>query len=564
LNPAEQADLRTQRIKVESLTSGFSNIAIRHRDLLNALAAGTAVLLAIACVNLMGLLLARIAARDQEIFVRLSLGATGGRLARQLVIEGLVLSTLGTAAGVLVAWWGSQGLTLLLWQGTTSLMLSVTPDARVLRLTVVVAITITLLIGALPAWIVHRRARPSAVRTVTRSTGRWSKALLMAQVALTLVLLFTAGLFASSLSSLRGLDSGVRAEGIRWTRLLARPGGYRNVDENTYYPEMLQRLAAVPGIDAAAFSHHFPSFFNFDNLVTEHAIARTGAVSEVDAITGMMEYVSPGFFETIEIPLLQGRDVTWGDHFQSPAVAVVNEALSKRLFPGGNALGQRIRIGDDAARAAVEIIGIVPDATMGGYRATHQPVAFRPKAQEPRFVRSPVMVFRTRMPPASIDPAVAKVVSDMGREYVRRTYSLEEQVDLALNRERLLAWVSSAFGGLAALAACVGLFSLLAYSVVRRTREIGVRMALGASRSTILAMVLREGLVLTLLGVGIGIPIALAAGRLTASMLFGVSSSDPMTLGGSIILFVLVSVIATAWPAVRASAVAPAAALRCE
>ena len=564
LSATEQTDLRQQRIKIEAVTAGISTIWTRNRDVLNTLAGATAVLLVLGCVNLAGLLLARLAARDHELFLHLSLGASGGRISRQLLIEGFVLALLGSVAGVTVAWWASSGLTLLLWEGSTALALSVTPDQRVLTLNLMMVFAIASLIAILPAWIANRRTRFITAKHVTRSTMGWSKALLVTQVALSLALLAQAALFTSSLSRLRGLDSGVRAEGIRWTRLLAQPGGYRDLNEIAYYPELLRRLSAVPGIDAVAFTHHFPAFFNFSDLVTEFPIARSGVADPSAAATGMMEYVSPGFFATIGTPLMQGRDVRWSDDATGPAVAVVNQALSARLFPGNDALGQRIRIGDDPARAAVEIIGIVPDATMGGYRAVHQPVAFRPKAQEPRFFRSPVVVFRTKLSPTQIDQAVATTVSGLGREYVRRMYSFEEQVDRTLNRERLMTWVSSVFGGLAALAAVVGLFSLLAYTVVRRTREIGVRMALGASRLAVTAMVLRDGMRLALLGVAIGIPIALAGSRLTASLLFGVSSSDAVAVGVSVILFILVSGAACLWPAVRASAIAPADALRSE
>ncbi|MDO8679080.1 MAG: ADOP family duplicated permease [Acidobacteriota bacterium] len=564
LNATELSDVRTQRIKLESLANGFSNLRTRRGDLLFALAWTTALLLAIGCVNLAGLLLARTADRRHEWAIHIALGATGGRLARQILIESWILSVVGIGAGIFIAWWASQALTNLLWESATPLMLSVTPDWRVLGWTAAASFGISALIGVLPAWSASRHTSLRPVRSVTSVTGRWAKGLLVAQVALSLVLIFTAGLFAATLARLRGLDSGVPTDNIRWTRLFAQPGGYRDLNDATYYPDLVDRLSALPGIDSVALSHHFPAFFNFGSLVAEYAIAKSGAANGAEAATGMMEFVSPKFFETVGIPVLGGRDIRWSDDLQNPAVTIVNEALSRRLFPAGDAIGQRIRIGDDPARRSVEIIGIVRDATMGGYRVSHQPVAFRPKAQEPRFFRTPVVVFRTSVEASSIDRAVADTVSRMGREYARRLYSLEEQIDIALNQERLMAWLSSAGAACAALTSSIGLFALLTHSVSRRTREIGLRMALGASRPVVLGMVLRDGLSLTLAGVAIGIPCALAAGRLTASMLFGLSSSDPTMLAAGSLLFVLVSVLACFGPALRASMVSPTSALRSE
>jgi predicted lysophospholipase L1 biosynthesis ABC-type transport system permease subunit len=278
----------------------------------------------------------------------------------------------------------------------------------------------------------------------------------------------------------------------------------------------------------------------------------------------MMEFVSRRFFETVGIPLLRGRDFSWSDDGQHSEVAIVNETLSRTLFAAADAIGQRIRIGPDPKRRAIEIVGIVRDVTMGNLRAPHLPVAFRPKMQEPQYARASVVTIRTSGDRVDIDTAVTRTVLDMGHEYVRRLSTLEEQVDASLIQERLMAALSSFFAGLAALLAFVGLYSLLAYAAARRTREIGIRMALGASRASVLRLVVREGLMVTLIGIAVGVPSALVAGRLTSTLLFGLTASDPTTATAVVSFVVLVGAAAGLTPAYRAMSVDPVAALQSE
>ena len=312
---------------------------------------------------------------------------------------------------------------------------------------------------------------------------------------------------------------------------------------------------------AVAWSYFFPAYWNFANLATEHAIAPAGTPEPTGAVMGMMDFITPGFFDLNGITLHAGRDVAWTDTLQVTPVTVINESLQRKLFPNGDAIGRRIRIGDDAARKDVEVIGVVSDATVGGFRNAHQPVAFRPKAQEPRF-RAPIVLFRGDGDPAALDAAVTKAIFDMGHEYSRRIYSMDEQVDIALKQDRLLAALSSTFAALAVVLAFIGIFSMLAYSVARRTREIGIRMALGASRDRVVRAVVRESLVVTLAGIAIGIPLALYAARSASALLFGLAPSDPWTMGAAVLLFVVVGVLAGLQPALAASRVDPGEALR--
>lgn len=562
----EQRELRTRAIEVESLSTGFSNLRTRYGDPLAILLGGSVLLLLVGCGNLSGLLLTRAMAHHQALSIRLALGATRARVVQQRLVHGLLLSILGTAVAVPIAWWVSVSLLAVISSGTMPLVVSVAPDARVFALLAGGATFVGLIVSVLPSMLAARAGTQGLLgtRLVSAANGKWGRALLIAEVALSLALLFGAGLFVRSLGSLRGLDAGVRVEGVRWTRVFAQPGGYRTIDDASYYPALVQQLSAMPGVTSVALSHHFPAYFNFGPLVALHTIARSADGDRGPAVTGMMEYISPEFFETNGIALHEGRDVIWSDDRQHPAVAVINEALRRRLFGDGEAVGQRIRIGEDSARRAVEVIGVVADATMGDYRATHQPVAFRPKLQEPRFTRTPVITIRTSVDAVGIDAAISKVVYGMGHEYVRRVYTMEEQFNITLKQERLLAALSSAFAGFALLLAAVGVYSVLAYSVVCRTREIGLRMALGATRDRMLWVVARESLLVIAAGIVIGAPVALLLARLVGTMLFGLSAFDPWTMAGAAAVLVVVGVAAGLLPAIAASNVDPASALRTE
>jgi len=563
LPPNEQDELRTRLIKLESLAAGFSTLRARYGDPLWLLAGASVLLLVVGSVNLSGLLLTRAFAQHHALLVRMALGSSRRRIAQQLLAHSLILSLAGSALAVPLAWALSKWLLVVLWDSSVTPAVSVTPDARVFAVLAAGAAAIGLLVSALPSLVATRGGSEPlrAARTMSSGTSGWGRALLIAEIAVSLVLLFGAGLFVRSLASLRDLDIGVRTEGVRWTRAFAQPGGYRTINDASYYPALVQRLQSVPGVTAVALSYYFPAYWNFASLATEHAIAKAGSPDPAGAVAGMMDFITPGFFAINGITLHAGRDVAWTDTLHGRPVTVINESLQRKLFPGGDAIGQRIRIGDDAARRDVEVIGVVADATVGGFRNTHQPVAFRPKAQEPRF-RAPIVLFTGGGDSAALDAAVTKAIFEMGHEYSRRIYSMDEQVDIALKQDRLLAALSSTFAGLAVVLAFIGIFSMLAYSVARRTREIGIRMALGASRDRVVRTVVRESLIVTLAGVAIGIPLALYAARFASALLFGLAPSDPWTLSAAALLFIAVGVLAGVWPALAASKVDPGHALR--
>jgi predicted permease len=565
LTAAEQDDLRAEQVRVESAATGFSPLLrARYTTSLYAMFGLTTLLLAIACVNLSGLLLARAAARDQEVAICLALGASRGRLVQQLLVESVMLAVVGTAIALPFAWWVSGAIGSLLWTASVPATLPMTPDARVLTLTSVIAIATGLLVALLPAASMCRRrahVRLQPGRAATHASTRWGRALLVTQVALSLVLSFGAGLFMRSLANLRSLDSGFRASGILWTRVVPQPGGYRNIDDASYYAELVRQLSSIPGVESVALSHYFPAYFNF--TTSQERIGRTDDASGTAEVAAPAERVSPRFFATVGASLLDGRDFTWRDDAHARPVGIINRALAQRLFPSGNAVGQRIRVGAEPRHRAIEVVGVVSDVTVGNIRAPHQPVVFLPRLQELQ-IRVPIVSIRMTGDASAVGEAVKNTFLSMGHEYIRSLNTLDAQVDDSILQERLTAISSSFFAAVAVLLAGVGLYGLLAYAVTQRTREIGVRMALGAKRSAVLRLIVREGLVLTIVGVAIGVPLAVAAARLIRALLFGLTPGDPLTLAAAAALFIVIGSIAGLAPAYRASSVDPMTALRCD
>ncbi len=563
LPAAEQREIATHQIKVEKLASGFSGLRTRYQRPLQVLLAITIVLVVIGCVNLSGLMLARTAARDRQYAILLALGASRAQFVQQVLIESVVLSMIGTALSLPLAWLGSRMLTIAIWQSQEPLAIDTTPDLRVLVTTAIVSVVSGLIVAVLPAVRAARRRQLAlrSERSVTGGVGVWGRGLLVVQIALMLVLLAGAGLFAVSLRNLRHLDTGFKAANVRWSRLFAVPGGYDKLNDAVYYAELLRQIEALPEIRSVSMSGVFPTFFSVSHFLTRQPVVPVRASTEV-ASEAVMESVTPGFFSTIGVPLLQGRDVSWNDSARAAGVVILNETVARQLFPGGNAVGQYVRIGNDPKRSELQVIGIVADASIGDLRAPHAPFVFRPRMQEA--MRAPVLLFEPTTDAAIADAAVSRVVDSLGHEYVRRIYSVDEYASEALIQERLLAGLSGVFAALALLLAVVGLHGSAAYDVTQRTREIGVRIALGASRPAMIRMIVRDGVTVALLGALIGIPATLALSRVAESMVFGLAPSNPWIALAAGVCAVVVGAASGLWPAIKAASVDPSSALRAE
>jgi predicted permease len=566
LSPAARGAATVQRVNVEPLAMGFSGLRRQYGDAFVVLSGLAALLLAVCCVNVTGLMSAQAVARRHETAVRLALGAGRTRLFQQSLVDGLLLAFSGLGLALPLAWWSTKALTSQLsFARPMPLALMLTPDRGVLVVATLVAITAGLLMG-LPAWrVVPTRSdvAPWQGRAVARTLGSLGRAVLMTQVVLALVLLVGAGLFAGMLSGLRTHEAPFRGRNIVWTRLARNPGDRGTKLGQTYFYNLVQELAGMPGGESAALSLYFPGYLGYRGSLPADRFSAGGRF-EASSVTGLTEFVSPGFFRLFGIPHISGRDFTWNDNEQAPRVTVLSKALAARLFADDNAIGQRLRATTGSTSIDLEIVGVVADAPIGSIREPHLAVSFRPMMQDLTRAQVPLAHVRVSGDLKAAREAYGRVVESEGRHFVRGLFTLDEWLDFALLQERLISSVATSAAAISGLLVCIGVYGLLAYAVTVRVREIGVRMAIGATRATVLRMVLREGLTVAVTGVIIGIPCALAVASLARSELHGVSPTDPTTVVGSAVALVVTGSIASLVPALRASRTDPVEALRQE
>ena len=563
LPAAERRDIAASTITVDLLSNGFSSLRTRYRRPLELLLAATAVLLAIGCVNLSGLLLARTASRDHQFAILLALGAPRARFVRQVLGEAVLLSVIGTAASLPLVWWGTAMLTNVMWTGRDPIALRTSPDARVLLTAAGVAVTIGLLMAVFPATRATRRRSVGlhAGRGVAQSLGVWGRGLLVIQIALSLLLLSGAGLFTRSLWNLRHLDAGFTHADVRWARLFALPGVERPRDLIAHHTSLLKGIEGLPAVESVAMSSSFPTYFNASQFLTRHAIAPAEAApGEAVAADALVEHVTPKFFQTVGIPLRTGRDLVWSDTTGAPRVGLISEGLSRRLFGDASAIGRRIRVGTDPNRSSVEIVGVVGDASIGDLRDPQVPVVYLSRLQEA--VPAPVLLVRSTGDVGAAQASVQEVIGAGRYDYPRGWYSVAQQADATLIQERLLAALSVVLAAIAVLLACIGVYGLLSFAVTQRRRELGVRLALGATPFRLWRLVVDEGLLVAGCGIAIGLVAALSLGRMARSLLFGVAPSDPWVLTAAAVVFVVVTLVAVLRPARQAASVDPAEALR--
>jgi predicted permease len=556
--------IQASHIALKDGAGGISGLRLYYSEPLRMLMAIVAMILLIACANVGNLLLSRSASRQMEISMRLALGASRARLVRQLLTENVLLAAIGGAFGLLSAQWGVSALVALV---SRTAPLDVRPDITVLAFTAGVALAAGILFGLAPALRASKIDLSTALKEkATRSGGgrlRFGLAplLVVSQVALSLMLLVGAGLFARSLMKLEHETLGFDRDNVLLLDVNTRMTGYKPPQLTALYREMLDRVSGMPGIRSTTLASYSP----LSGVSRTSNISMQGYTPDPadDMIVSHM-LIGPNYCETLGLPLLSGREIGPQDTAASSSVAVVNEAFARSFFPGENPIGRRFWIGDNPQQnAGIEIVGVIGDAKYESVWGEPVRMAYRPILQVQD--QSPVLrslEVRTEGDPLSMASQIRAVIAEVDdKVVVRDVTSFNNQIEESLNQERLIARLVSFFGLLALVLACIGLYGVMAHAVARRTNEIGIRMALGADSRKILWMVLRETLGLVLAGIVIGVPAALAAGRLISSQLFEMDSADPLTILTATAVLTAVAALAGYLPARRAARLDPMVAL---
>jgi predicted permease len=565
--PAPERDaFLAQRLLVNRATTGTSGLRWyywEYSNTLKILLGMTGLVLLVACVNLANLLLARSAARRQEIGIRLAIGAGRRRILRQLLTENLVLALLGGVVGLLVAAAGHRLLVTFLVGNLETVSLDFRLDGRILGFSLAMAIFTGLLSGVLPALRATREGFRPAIHGTLQLRGPTrlplARKLLTAQVALSLVLLVGAGLFVRSLRNLATTDLGLARENL--VLMSVDPSLSKSVrDRREFWLQLTGRLAALPGVRSVGLAGD-AVFGNGGWNSTTWTRQPDGSEHYAQVADNL---VGPGFFETVEIPLLAGREFGWQDQAKSPPVAVVNRAFARRFFAGDNPVGKRFGSAGPGSSNQIEIVGLIGDAKYGGLREQPRPMFYLPLFQHledgPYYVH-----VRTAGNPAPIIAAIRSEIQAIDQDIsIGSIRTINEVIHDLLQHDRMFALLASAFGLLALVLTSIGIYGVVAYQVTRRTGEIGIRMALGAQRADVLWMVMRETLLVLAAGAVLGLPAAVAAAQVLRSLLFGLGPSDPTTIIWAAATLAGAGALAGFLPARRAASLSPMDALRHE
>ncbi len=569
--PTQTAGPRRQswlamRFRLDPASTGI-NRELRARFLkpLYLLLGIVALILLVVCVNLASLTLARASARRHDINTRIALGATPWQAVRQLVVESVFLASIGAVFGLLLAYWSSHLLVTLLAKGAAApVLLDLRPDWRILAFAVLIALFTGFFIGLIPAWHLSRRSPGAALRvddqrTMGAGLGMLGKALIISQIAISLILLQAAGLFIRTLSSLRSFNPGFEKTSLLEVSLAPMPQGYSNVDMADYRRQLLDAMASLPSVHSAAFSD-LPIPAGENNGWKETVAATTDTNPTSNATTTLVA-VSPGFFKTVAIPLLSGRDFTWTDDKQHPPTVIIDALTAKQLFPNANPIGKHLRFGVQPDFQNLEIIGVAQNARILDVRDGSAPILYASAIQTRDFADGGRILLRGATS-AGITKTIDDEVRSFGHEFTTAAATFEQRNERSFVYEQMSATLSTLFASIALVVAGFGLFGLMSYAVTLRTREIGIRMAMGSQRTGILQLILREAVLLTLAGILVGIPCTLAATRLVTHMIFGLSAADPATLATASLILLVVGAVAGYLPAVRAMKLDPMTALR--
>ncbi|OLD19804.1 MAG: hypothetical protein AUJ01_05300 [Acidobacteria bacterium 13_1_40CM_3_65_5] len=564
-SPYSRQQFMKGQLLVESAATGYSGLRNDFSTALIVLMGMVGLVLLIACANVANLLIARGFARQKEIAVRLSLGASRGRLVKQLLVESLVLSFAGGLAGVALAVVLTRGLLALVPSPGQPLLITGHPDVRILAFAFCLTLATGVIFGLLPAL---RASRPDPWTTLKDTIGSVAgtggslflrKGLVTAQVALSFLLLFGAGLFVRSLQNLRTTDTGVALDNLVMFQVSPALSGYDEPRAVQFSKELLERLRSAPGVTSAAMAA--VPILSGDEWDSSTAVEGHRAADGED-MQAFMNALSPGYFETMRIPFLEGRDFRQSDITEQSTVAIVNRRFAEHFFPGKSALGKRLgRGGGPNAKLTIEIIGVVADSLYEGPREGVRRQVFVPNWGR----NSAVFYVRTNSSSSSAYGVIRNQVKQLDASMpVYEMKTVEAQLDQTLLSDRLIALLSAGFGLLATVLASIGLYGVMAFVVARRRKELGIRLALGAQPAFVIWLVMREVLLLLSIGLAVGIPAAMALGRFVSSQLYGIQPNDPWMAIWTMVLLTIVSAAAGLIPAHRASRIDPILALRYE
>lgn len=524
------------------------------------------LVLLIACVNAANLLLARAGTRRREIAIRLAVGASRRRLIRQLLTESLMMAGAAGLTGLLLAYWGKDLASGLMQTLSRQKMNPAALDVRVLAFTAGVSLITGLAFGIAPALRATRLDLTPALKEnstgQTRAGFRFGlgKGLVAFQIGISLVLLVGAGLFIRTVRNLRHVEYGFDANNLLLFNIDPLLNGYKGERSAAVYRQLTDRLGAIPGVRSVTCAET-PLIAHEQDMTDGLIIPGSNAPKHTPIY---INHVGPTFLETMGIPLLMGRGLTQADSEGAPKVVVVNKAFADLYFPNNTAIGKQFKL-EESDKDYLEIIGITGNARYDSLRADYAPTVYLPYLQDIEHLGGQTVSVRTAGDPIALVPEVREAVQSVDRNLaITRVKTQMDQIDESLSQERLFAGFTLVFGGLALLLSCLGLYGVMSYSVSRRTNEIGIRMALGANRGLVLRQVMQDTMLMVLLGAAAGIGGVLAAGKLIASVLFGLRASDPITILVCVAILTGVAAIASYLPARRAANIDPMEALRYE
>ncbi|HKV62549.1 MAG TPA: ABC transporter permease [Candidatus Acidoferrum sp.] len=554
------------KLGVFSADTGFSQVRDDSQTSLWLLLGISGLVLLIACANLANLMLARASARERQITIRRALGASRWRMIRELLAESFLLAVAGCAAGLFVAYAASHLLVAMISTAQNDVFLDLGMDWRILAFTAALAVLTTISFGLAPA-IRATRAEPA---TLLQSGSRGSsggkerfslrRILVVSQVALSVVLLMGALLFVRSLRNLTTLNLGFQQNGILITSLDFEHLHLAQDQYTQYKEDLVKRVQAIPGVGSAAHAMLVPFGGNTwnDNILNEG--------SDQDAGVAWLNYIGPGYFKTVGTPMIAGRDFDENDTATSVRVAIVNQAFVRKLLKGASPLGKRFRIHQPPGepRPLYEVVGVVGDNKFQDMHEEYLPFMYFPATQQDKPGPDDKILVRSTLPLTSLISSLKQAMADANPAIDVEFSVFKTGIHQSLVGDEMMATLSGFFGFLAALLAAIGLYGVISYMVVQRTKEIGIRMAIGADRGNVLTLILREAGVLTLIGLVIGAGLALASAQTAKSLLYGLKPRDPLALIIAIVLLSAVAALASFWPAHRASKLDPLIALRYE